>query len=147
MSKSVKYEDYFKEKLENPKLAAEYLTVTLAEAFDGTKESRKIFQEAIENVQESQQKGNVYKDLDFPNPERELAKAQLASYIYDKVEEKKISNKEASKVLRITEQKVSNILKGQLKHFSVKRLGHFLLLLLGVPDKDKRKKGWMYLRY
>ena len=45
--------------------------------------------------------GNIYKDLGFENPEEELAKARLASMIYDIIEERGLTQVEAAKILDI----------------------------------------------
>lgn len=76
--------------------------------------------------------GNVYKDLGFENPEEELAKARLASTIYDIIEERDLTQVQAAKILGIDQPKVSALKNGRLGGFSIERLFIFLRKL----DRD-----------
>lgn len=76
--------------------------------------------------------GNVFKDLGFENPEEELAKARLASMIYDIIEERGLRQAEAAKILGIDQPKVSALKNGRLGGFSMERLFSFL----GKLDRD-----------
>jgi len=76
--------------------------------------------------------GNVYKDLGFENPEEELAKARLASMIYDIISERGLTKVETSKILGIDQSKVSALKNGRLGGFSIERLFTFLRKL----DRD-----------
>lgn len=70
--------------------------------------------------------GNVYKDLGFENPEEELAKARLASMIYDIIEERGLTQVKAARILGIDQPKVSALRNGRLGGFSLERLFSFL---------------------
>ena len=70
--------------------------------------------------------GNVFEDLGFEKPEEELAKAKLASMIYDIIEDRKMSQKEAGAILGINQPKVSALKNGRLAGFSIERLFSFL---------------------
>jgi predicted XRE-type DNA-binding protein len=70
--------------------------------------------------------GNVYKDLGFENPEEELAKARLASMIYDIIEDRGLTQVSAAKILGIDQPKVSALKNGRLGGFSIERLFTFL---------------------
>jgi predicted XRE-type DNA-binding protein len=70
--------------------------------------------------------GNVYRDLGFENPEEELAKARLASMIYDIIEERGLTQVQAAKILGIDLPKVSVLKNGRLGGFSIERLFIFL---------------------
>lgn len=76
--------------------------------------------------------GNVYKDLGFENPEKELAKARLASMIYDIIEERGLTQVKAARILGIDQPKVSALRNGRLGGFSLERLFSFLRKL----DRD-----------
>ncbi|MBM3236719.1 XRE family transcriptional regulator [Candidatus Poribacteria bacterium] len=76
--------------------------------------------------------GNVYKDLGFENPEEELAKARLASMIYDIISERGLTQVEAARILEIDQPKVSALKNGRLGGFSIERLFTFLRKL----DRD-----------
>lgn len=70
--------------------------------------------------------GNLYADLDYANPEEFQAKAKLAKEIYLIVQSKGIKQKDVSKLLGISQPKVSNLLNGRLSGFSLERLTRFL---------------------
>ncbi len=73
--------------------------------------------------------GNVFADMGLPNPEEHLLKANLARLINKAVEEQGWTQQHAAKVLGITQPKVSDLGRGQLKNFSVERLLGFLAQL------------------
>ncbi|NVM20466.1 MAG: XRE family transcriptional regulator [Desulfobacterales bacterium] len=73
--------------------------------------------------------GNVFEDLGFDNPEEELAKAKLASTIYDIIQDRKLTEKEAGVILGISQSKVSALKDGKLAGFSIERLFSFLRAL------------------
>ena len=73
--------------------------------------------------------GNVFEDLDFLNPEEHLAKARIASRIYDVIIERKISQKQAAKLLEIDQSRISDLLRGRFDRFSTDKLLNFLLAL------------------
>jgi len=73
--------------------------------------------------------GNVFQDLGFNNPEQELAKAKLASTIYDIIQDRKLTQKEAGVILGISQSKVSALRAGRLAGFSMERLLSFLRAL------------------
>ena len=70
--------------------------------------------------------GNVFADLDLPNPEERLLKARLASRIYDIIEARGWTQKHTASVLGVTQPDVSKMTNGILKDFSVERLIGFL---------------------
>lgn len=70
--------------------------------------------------------GNVYQDLGFKNPEEWATKAALASKIYNIIEERGLSQKEAAKILGIDQPGVSDLRRGRFRRFSVARMFSFL---------------------
>ena len=76
--------------------------------------------------------GNVFKDLDIPNPEAYLAKTRLALIIYDIITERKLKHNKAAKQLGISKPEVTALLNGRLDDFSIERLFAFLRKL----DRD-----------
>ena len=76
--------------------------------------------------------GNVFKDLGFPNPEEELMKARFAAIIYNIITKRGFKQSEAAKILGISKNELSTLLKGRLADCS---LDH-LLSLLGKLDHD-----------
>ena len=73
--------------------------------------------------------GNVFKDLGLPNSEELLAKAEIACQIGVLIKKKKLSQAKVAKLLKITQPKVSLLLNGKLKGFSLEKLLRFLNIL------------------
>jgi predicted XRE-type DNA-binding protein len=70
----------------------------------------------------TQSSGNVFADLELPNAEERLVKAQLAVQIRRFIEQKGWTRSEAAEVIGLDQPKVSNLLRGRLAGFSVDRL-------------------------
>ena len=79
------------------------------------------------SVEESS--GNVFRDLGFPNPERELLKARLTLQIYRLIKERGLTQTEAGEILSIQQPHVSNLMRGHSGSFSAERLMDFLTAL------------------
>ena len=79
------------------------------------------------NVEKSS--GNVFADLGFPNPERELLKARLTLQIYRIIKDRGMTQTEAGKLLGIQQPHVSSLMRGSSGMFSVERLLEFLTRL------------------
>src|SRR5437867_1148593 len=75
---------------------------------------------------------NIFADLGFANPEEHLAKAKLAMQIIEIIRQRRLSQTAAAEILGIDQPKVSALMRGQLKNFSLDRLCRFLNHL----DKD-----------
>ena len=73
--------------------------------------------------------GNVFKDLDLPNPETKLLKAQLAFHLCKIINNQNLTQKQIAKILYLDQPKISHILRGNLRAFSVERLLKFIFLL------------------
>jgi predicted XRE-type DNA-binding protein len=73
--------------------------------------------------------GNIFRDLGFPNPEREQLKASLTLQIYRLIKNRKLTQAEAGKILGIQQPHVSGLMRGQSGAFSVERLMDFLTAL------------------
>ena len=83
-------------------------------------------------IQYEESNGNVFADLGFPNPERELLKAHLTLEIYRIVKRRKLTPKQAGQILGIEQPHVSTLMGGRSGNFSVERLMEFLTAL----DRD-----------
>jgi predicted XRE-type DNA-binding protein len=75
---------------------------------------------------------NIFADLGFPHPEEHLAKAQLTVQIIEIIRQRQWSQVAAAAILGIDQPKVSALMRGQLRNFSLDRLCRFLNRL----DKD-----------
>ena len=90
--------------------------------------------------------GNVFKDLGLKNHEEILARVKLAARIVQILEERKLNQTQAAKVLRVDQPKVSQIYRGRLDDFSIERLMRFLTALhrdvrIVVEEKPRRRRG------
>ncbi len=72
---------------------------------------------------------NVFKGLGLRNPEDRLVKAKIASMVYDIIDERKLTQKEAGVVLKVSQPKISALRNGKLDGFSIERLFSFLRAL------------------
>jgi len=80
-------------------------------------------------IESSKGSGNVFKDLGLSNPEERLQKAKIAGLIYDIINSRRLSQKNAAEILGINQPKVSALKNGNLEGFSIERLFRFLQLL------------------
>lgn len=93
--------------------------------------------------------GNIFADLGYPNPEEALAKARLSSIITDILKRRELTQTQAAKLLGIDQPKVSRLMSGRVREFSLERLIHFLGLLDRRIDivvhlaKRKRKNDYL----
>ena len=76
--------------------------------------------------------GNVFADLSVTHPERVLVRAQVMSRIAEIIDERRLTQKQASKILGVPQSKVSCLMNGKLSMFS---LDH-LFELLNALDRD-----------
>jgi predicted XRE-type DNA-binding protein len=73
--------------------------------------------------------GNVFEELGFPHPERELVKALLTIQICRIIQERNLTQEQAAEILGITQQAVSAMKNNRLSNFSVDRLIEFIVAL------------------
>ncbi len=66
--------------------------------------------------------GNVFGDLNLPDPELLLAKAKLCAKISKIVRERRLTQAKAAKLMGLTQPNVSEILGGRLDGFTLDRL-------------------------
>jgi predicted XRE-type DNA-binding protein len=91
--------------------------------------------------------GNVFRDLDVPNPEESLAKAELVQRIIDIINNRNLTQKQAAVILGIDQPKISSLLRGKFDGFSTERLFRFLNslgqnveIVIG-PSRAKNKRA------
>jgi predicted XRE-type DNA-binding protein len=73
--------------------------------------------------------GNVFQDLGRPDAAEALAKVELAYRIHRLIEDSGLTQTQAARRLGVDQPKVSNLMRGRLKDFSIERLFRFLNLL------------------
>jgi predicted XRE-type DNA-binding protein len=92
---------------------------------------------------------NVFADLGTREPEEAMAKAKLAIKIYETIKIKKLTQAKAAKILKISQPKVSLLLRGYLTDFSLERLLRFLndlgqdVYISIVPCSHAHGKTWV----
>jgi predicted XRE-type DNA-binding protein len=70
--------------------------------------------------------GNVYADLGYENPEEMLLKAQLVRLLSQAIKAKGLNQYQAAELLGIDQPKVSALVRGQFRGYSLERLFRFL---------------------
>ena len=70
--------------------------------------------------------GNIFADLDLPDAEDRLAKAELARMIGAIIRDRGLTQAAAAKILGVDQPKVSALASGRLAGFSFERLTYFL---------------------
>jgi predicted XRE-type DNA-binding protein len=84
--------------------------------------------------------GNVYADLGCENPEKMLLKAHLVMLLSKAIKAKGLNQYQAAELLGIDQSKVSALVRGQFRGFSLERLFRFLNALdLDVEVSVKSK--------
>ena len=84
--------------------------------------------------------GNVFADLELPQAEERLAKAELARAISNAIGARNLTQREAAELLGVDQPKVSQVLNGRLSGFSTERLLRFLTKL-GRDVEIRVKRG------
>jgi predicted XRE-type DNA-binding protein len=73
--------------------------------------------------------GNVFADIDLPDPNEALLKAKLAHSISRLIEQMQLTQREAARILGVDQPKVSALVRGRLSGFSIERLLPFVRAL------------------
>ena len=89
--------------------------------------------------------GNVFADIGITDPDKHLAKVELAIQINAILEKRKLKQIDAAKLLGIDQPKVSALSCGRLSDFSIERLIGFLNKLdrdieIVIKSKPTRRK-------
>ena len=79
------------------------------------------------DIDYSESSGNVFADLNVPNADEALAKAELARAISSVIAERRLTQVQAAAILGLDQPKVSALTRGRLSGFSIERLLRFLL--------------------
>jgi predicted XRE-type DNA-binding protein len=89
--------------------------------------------------------GNVFADLELPEADTLLAKAELARQINSILKKRRLTQTAAAKLLGENQANISRLTRGYLSGFSMERLLHFLNLLgrnieIAVVPRRSRKQ-------
>src|SRR5271156_1882296 len=85
---------------------------------------------------------NIFKSLGRPDADEAFAKVELAYKIHTLIEQLGLTQTQAAKKLDTDRARVSNLMRGRLKEFSIDRLFHFLTRLgqdIDVTVRPKRR--------
>ncbi|MBA4158614.1 MAG: XRE family transcriptional regulator [Gemmatimonadetes bacterium] len=77
-------------------------------------------------IEVEESSGNVFADLELPDPEERLAKAILSRQIDKEIQARGMTQAQAAELLGITQPDVSNIVRGRLSGWSLERLTRLL---------------------
>ena len=83
----------------------------------------------MHNRESTPSSGNVFADLNLPQADDLLAKAELAAKIIAEIERQRMTQTQAATVLGIDQPKISALKQGKLSGFSIERLMRLLLRL------------------
>src|SRR5260370_13367787 len=102
-------------------------------------------EERLKRVEVEASSGNVFADLEVPDPQECLAKAKLVQRIGDAIAERKLTQARAAAILGLDHPKVSALSRGKFQGFSIDRLLRFLNALGRdveiVVSPARRNKG------
>jgi len=73
--------------------------------------------------------GSVFVDLNLPQADDLLAKAELAAKIIAEIRRRRLTQSQAAAILGIDQPKISALNQGKLSGFSIERLMRLLLVL------------------
>ncbi len=97
----------------------------------------------MEDLKLEESSGNVFADLELSEPDERLAKADLAAKIAQIISKRHLSQAQAAELLGISQPKVSMIMNGRLKNFSMEKLMILMMALnrdIEIVVKLKPKK-------
>ena len=104
---------------------------------------KKVVKSMKAKVEHTRGSGNVFADLNLPDVDERMLKAQLAVQIRRFIEEKGWTQTKAAEAVGLDQPKVSHLLRGRLAGFSVdrllsilNRLGHSVEVRISAEEYD-----------
>jgi predicted XRE-type DNA-binding protein len=79
-----------------------------------------------DEIEYTEGSGNVFADLELPNPDERMAKALLSRTIDRTIREKSLTQAAAADLMQCTQPDVSRVVRGDVSGFSMERLFRFL---------------------
>lgn len=70
--------------------------------------------------------GNIFADLEIPQPDEYLTKAKLANKICELLEQKNLNLTQSAQLLKVKEANISDLMTGKLEIFASETLFRFL---------------------
>lgn len=71
----------------------------------------------------------MYADLGYTDSDDMMVKAQIVTKIAEIIEQRQLTQEQAAKILRLTQPKISRLLRGQFRGISERRLLRCLIRL------------------
>jgi predicted XRE-type DNA-binding protein len=90
---------------------------------------KEIKESTPEKIEYEVGSGNVFADFGFKNPKEANAKSDLALLIREIIKQRKLTQAQAAKLMKIDQPKVSRITRGILSEFTIERLMNYLIEL------------------
>ena len=75
-----------------------------------------------EKIEVEKSSGNIFRDLEMPDPEEHLAKCRLVFIIDDIITKRRLRRGKAAKILGIRKSELSDLLDGLFRDFSITAL-------------------------
>ena len=83
----------------------------------------------IEKIKIERSSGNVFTDLERPDAEVHLLKAELVTRIDKIIRQRRLKQVEAAKLLGLSQPDISRLLQGNFREYSIERLLRLLTIL------------------
>ena len=88
--------------------------------------------------------GNIFADLDLPNPEERLLKAGIVAQLYRLIKQRRLTQVKAAKLLGVSQPDLSHLLRGDFEDYSAERLMKMLTVFeqdIEIVMKPHRRAG------
>lgn len=88
------------------------------------KKDRATMKEIIDGIEVEYEvgSGNIFADLNVPNPEECLLKSRLVGELHRIIQERGFTQAQAGALVGLSEPKMNDVLNGRLRGYSVERL-------------------------
>jgi predicted XRE-type DNA-binding protein len=88
--------------------------------------------------------GNIFADLDLPNPEQRLLKASIVAELFRLIKDRGLTQVKAAKLVGVTQPDLSHLLRGDFDDYSAERLMKMLTVFeqdIEIVMKPHRRAG------
>jgi predicted XRE-type DNA-binding protein len=88
--------------------------------------------------------GNIFADLDLPNPEERLLQAHIVAELHRLIKQRGLTRVKAAKLLGVSQLHLSHLLRGDFEDYSAERLMKMLTMFeldIAIVTKSHRIKA------
>ena len=88
--------------------------------------------------------GNIFADLDLPNPEQRLLKASIVAELFRLIKDRGLTQVKAARLVGISQPDLSHLLRGDFDDYSAERLMKMLTVFeqdIEIVMRPHRKAG------